>query len=418
MSKYLVCYFSPTGTTRIVGEQIAEAMGANQWEIRPQKPYSEKDLDWRRYFARCNREHRHKSLPAISNPMRTIGEYTTVFLGFPIWYETVPNAVLSFMESCDWGRHRLVLFATSGGSGINKAEEDIREYLKYLKINANIEAAVIVEAADVEKNKTWALSLVNSFNRATRESVEYYLKTFYREPVQEENTAQDSDSNEPHFSRATTDTHKASASLSGGARYSRDLSEDGPRYSRDLSENLLSELERLRKENEALIRSQQEINRLLGYKTARGPLDRYNPAGVQRAMNKTNAQASRSDVLRALDSYTDQSFVGKLMSLIRQKGLKEPDVYRAAQIDRRLFSRIISDQDYKPAKDTCIALGYALKLNLNEANDFLSRAGYTFSHSNKRDVILEYFFNAGKYDLFDINEVLSQLNQRPLGRQS
>ena len=413
MSNYLVCYFSPTGTTRTAGGQIAEAIGADQWEIRPRKPYSEKDLDWRRRFARCSREHRYVRFPAIEDPMPVIGEYGTVFLGFPIWYETVPNAVLSFLKKCDWSRQRIILFATSGGSGIGKAEEDIREYLKHLKVKVSIEAASIVKPENADENKIWASTLVGSFNREMREGAERYIQLFYKEPVQEENAvreenAQERDPQKTHFSRAAADEHKASYSLSGSGRFSRDF----------FDEDAQSELERLRKENEILIRRQQEINRRLGYTAVRSPLDRYNQGGVQRAMNRTNAQASSADILHALDSYTDQSFVGKLMSLIRQKGLKEPDVYRAAQIDRRLFSRIISDQDYKPAKDTCIALAYALKLNLNEATDFLSRAGYTFSHSNKRDVILEYFFNAGKYDLFDINEVLSQLNQRPLGRQS
>lgn len=106
------------------------------------------------------------------------------------------------------------------------------------------------------------------------------------------------------------------------------------------------------------------------------------------------------------------------MQLIREKGLSEPVVYRAAQIDRKLFSKIISNQEYKPSKDTCVALAYALRLSLQEANDLLSRAGYTFSHSNKRDIILEYFFSVGEYNIYEINDVLFQLFQNPLGRMA
>ena len=114
----------------------------------------------------------------------------------------------------------------------------------------------------------------------------------------------------------------------------------------------------------------------------------------------------------------DQSFAGRMRLIIRAKTMTEPEVYKAALVDRKLFSKIISDPGYKPSKDTCVALAYALHLDLEEANDLLSRAGFTLSHSNKRDVLLEYFFAAEKYNIYDINQVLSELGERPLGRQS
>lgn len=144
--------------------------------------------------------------------------------------------------------------------------------------------------------------------------------------------------------------------------------------------------------------------------------DNYNRNTIQTAMRNLSANSSPKGTLRTIESSTDITFVDKMLELIDCKKLRDTDVYKAAQVDRRLFSKIVSDSTYKPAKDTCIALCFAMKLTLPETNDLLSRAGYTFSHSNKRDVILEYFFRERIYDLIDINEILFRLDQKVLGR--
>lgn len=144
--------------------------------------------------------------------------------------------------------------------------------------------------------------------------------------------------------------------------------------------------------------------------------DNYNRNTIQTAMRNLSANNSPKGTLRTIENNTDMTFVDKMLELIDSKQLRDADVYKAAQVDRRLFSKIVSDSMYKPAKDTCIALCFAMKLTLSETNDLLSRAGYTFSHSNKRDVILEYFFREHIYDLIDINEILFRLDQKVLGR--
>lgn len=126
--------------------------------------------------------------------------------------------------------------------------------------------------------------------------------------------------------------------------------------------------------------------------------------------------SSPQDSIRALKESTDMSFVDKLLDFIDTRHMRDSDVYKAAQIDRRLFSKIVSDRSYKPAKDTCIALALALRLTLSDANDFLSRAGYVLSHSTPRDIVIEYFFREHIYDLNDINEVLFTIGDKPLGR--
>lgn len=146
------------------------------------------------------------------------------------------------------------------------------------------------------------------------------------------------------------------------------------------------------------------------------PGDKYDSRAVAAIMQKYNPNARSANFLAALDSNINKTFVDTLIIHISRKGLRDAQVYKAAQIDRRLFSKIMSDRYYKPSKDTAIAIAIALHLSLDEANDLLSRAGYAFSHSNKKDVIIEYFFREQIYDLNDINQVLFNLGQKYIGR--
>ena len=112
----------------------------------------------------------------------------------------------------------------------------------------------------------------------------------------------------------------------------------------------------------------------------------------------------------------EKSFVEKLIELIRQSGKTDPEIYKAAGLDRRLFSKIMSDSKYKPSKDTCIALALALKLNQYQANDLLERSGYILSHSIKRDLIIEYLIIKRIFDIDTVNAVLDQSKERILGK--
>lgn len=117
-----------------------------------------------------------------------------------------------------------------------------------------------------------------------------------------------------------------------------------------------------------------------------------------------------------LSSVMNLTFSDKLIQYIGNKGITEPELYRAAQIDRRLFSKIISNRNYQPSKDTVLAFVFALELTLSEANDLLERAGYSLSHSIKRDVILEYFIKERVFDLGNINAFLYDMNEKIIGR--
>ena len=127
MAKSLVAYFSASGLTGKVAEVLAKAAGADLHEIKPAVPYTSADLNWMDKKSRSSVEMADpSSRPEIANKVENMDQYDTVFVGFPIWWYVAPTIINTFLEQYDFSGKKIVLFATSGGSGFGKTASALK----------------------------------------------------------------------------------------------------------------------------------------------------------------------------------------------------------------------------------------------------------------------------------------------------
>lgn len=135
--KRLVTYFSASGVTRKAAEELAAVAQADIHEIKPAEPYTREDLDWRNKKSRSSLEMQNEDArPALDGAIPDLSEYDTVYIGFPIWWGVAPRVVNTFIENSDLKDKDLIVFATSGGSGLEYAVNDLRKRYPGLNIRS------------------------------------------------------------------------------------------------------------------------------------------------------------------------------------------------------------------------------------------------------------------------------------------
>ena len=158
MSKSLVAYFSASGVTAKLSERLAKAIGADLFEIKPEVPYTDADLNWQDKNSRSSVEmNDRKSRPSISSRVENMSQYDVIFIGFPVWWYREPSIIDTFAESYDFDGKTIVPFATSGGSGIGESGKNIGE----LATDAHVFSGERFKAnASEEELKEWASSWI------------------------------------------------------------------------------------------------------------------------------------------------------------------------------------------------------------------------------------------------------------------
>lgn len=131
----LVAYFSATGTTAKAAKALAEAAGAELYEIKPAVAYTSADLNWRDKHSRSSLEMNDKhSRPALADTGAPVADYDVIFLGFPVWWYVAPTIINTFLEAYDFSGKTIILFATSGGSSLGESASGLQESARDAKI--------------------------------------------------------------------------------------------------------------------------------------------------------------------------------------------------------------------------------------------------------------------------------------------
>jgi len=155
MSKKLVAYFSATGVTKKVGENLAKAIEADVYEIKPAIPYTDADLNWMNKNSRSSVEMKDSnSRPETVEDEFSTDEYDTVFLGFPIWWYIAPTIINTFLEKHDFSNKKIVLFATSGGSGFGGTAVKLKPSVS--DSTEIVEGDILNSNPTVDQLKIWA----------------------------------------------------------------------------------------------------------------------------------------------------------------------------------------------------------------------------------------------------------------------
>ncbi len=157
MPKKLTAYFSAGGVTAKAAKALADAAGTDLFEIKPAVPYTDADLNWHDKHSRSSVEMNDLSFrPEIAEKLENMDDYDTIFVGFPIWWYIAPTIINTFLESYDLSGKKIVLFATSGGSGFGQTAEKLADSCKGAEL---ITGKLLNENPDMDALAEWADSI-------------------------------------------------------------------------------------------------------------------------------------------------------------------------------------------------------------------------------------------------------------------
>ena len=437
MEHVLIAYYSFEGHTEKAAEEIAS---------RIRQSGGEADL----LKIRVNKEPPHKGAgkflvggwmaltqkdPGILNENISLDGYDRIFLGMPVWAGTAPGAIAAFICKARPQGKEFYLFAVSG-SGEDK--KTLRRTTENLSGNRVV--------------KTISLQEGMLKNGALSEVLDTFVAAPEASPAAPETTSAAPDDGA---------TASAAADETAGQSVSNELLDDVQKYIDENFEDAYSAYVMgndealmadccmaLAKEEEeeadysapsgsappsgpaapsgSAVPSGSAAPRETSYKQAResrpqhlfsiggashregAPVPGHKPASVRESAANYASAAPMAFEL-------DEGFSDLLFQLIDERGIKDADCYKKANVSKQVFSNIRSNPDYLPSKPTVLALAIALELDLDETKQLLERAGYAISHSSLSDVIVEYFIVHRRYDIFEINQVLFEHDQKVLG---
>ncbi|MBR5932334.1 MAG: NAD(P)H-dependent oxidoreductase [Lachnospiraceae bacterium] len=392
MGNILIAYYSFEGHTEKVAETIADELRASGAEptllkiaVRKEPPKS-----GMKKFLVGGFNALTQGDPGILNEDIDINAYDRIFLGTPVWAGNAPGAIKAFLKKAKPEGRKFYLFAMSGGGEEKKTFQTITEYLKgneivktiSLKQGGSLDGLKEFcrdesdDSADADASAETGASADRTVSKELLQQVEDYLAEVYEEPymdVMEE--AEDVCYSAP----------SAPAPSAARPPEERQAAAFGPPASGASSGAMLRETE-----------------------SAYAPM-------LQEARQARPAGVYGHAVADSMAFELDESFSDYLFRKIDERGMKDSDCYKKANVSKQIFSNIKSNPEYIPSKTTILAFAIALQMDLEETKDLLERAGYALSHSSKLDVIVEFFIKNKKYDLFEINNTLFQYDQKLLG---
>ena len=164
MGKILVAYFSASGVTAKVARTLAEAAEADLYEIKPAIPYTREDLDWMNPSSRSSLEMKgQEAYPVLADTSADIQSYQCILVGFPIWWYQAPTIINQFLESYDFSEKKIILFATSGGSGFGKTAEKLKDSVA--SDAEIIEGKLLNGNPSKEKLAKWVKGLIEDYSK-------------------------------------------------------------------------------------------------------------------------------------------------------------------------------------------------------------------------------------------------------------